>query len=46
MAVLYNRIVRSEKPPVEVQCMVGAAFALQAVSFATFAALLGKAAIE
>ena len=50
MAVLYNRIVRSEEAPVEVKYMAGAAFALQAVLFGTFAAslgrFLGKAAIE
>lgn len=42
MAVLYNRIVRSEEAPVEMKYMAGATFALQAVIFVYNAASIGK----
>ena len=42
MAVLYNRIVRSEEAPVEMKYMAVATFALQAVLFVGNAAAFGK----
>ena len=42
MAVLYNRIVRSQEAPVEVKYMAGVAFALQALMFVIMAATMGK----
>ena len=42
MAVLYNRIVRSEEAPVEMKYMAVTAFALQAVMFVGYAAHTGK----
>jgi hypothetical protein len=42
MAVLYNRIVRSQEAPVEVKYVAGVAFALQAGQFVACAAMIRK----
>ena len=42
MAVLYNRIVRSQEAPAEVKYMAAYAFASQAVFFVPMAAYIGK----
>ena len=43
MAVLYDRIVHSERAPIEMQCMDGALFALQTALLVCYAAKMGKA---
>lgn len=41
MAVLYNRVVRSEDAPVHMQCLAGVLFALQPCYFVLWTAVFG-----
>jgi hypothetical protein len=43
MAVLYDRIVHSERAPIEMQCMDGALFAFQTALLVCYAAKMGNA---